>query len=165
MKEKLRDKLAKLKLFALDVDGVLTDGSLYYTDEGNESRAFNVKDGLGLVRILDAGIEVAIISARDSLAVEKRAKELGITRIKQGVEKKSEIFSALCIELNLSHGECAYMGDDLPDLDTMKLAGIGLTVSDAAPEILEMADWTSRNPGGKGAVREACDMILQAINS
>ena len=165
MKEILREKLANLKLFALDVDGVLTDGSLYYSDNGNESKAFNVKDGLGLVRILDAGIEVAIISARDSLMVEKRAKELGITRVKQGVEKKSEVFSNLCIELDLSHSECAYMGDDLPDLDTMKLAGVGLAVSDAAPEILEVADWTSRNPGGKGAVREACDMILQSINS
>ena len=165
MNENLKIKLSIIKLLALDVDGVLTDGMIYYSERSGETKAFNVKDGEGLKQLLRADIKIAIISARNSPVVEKRAEELGIIEVEQGVKNKFETLKKLCDKMGINPNECAYMGDDLPDVEAMTLAGIRLTVSDAAPEIIDMADWISKKPGGKGAVREACETILLSINN
>ena len=163
MNEQLGEKFSKLKLLALDVDGVLTDGKIFYSENGEELKAFNVKDGLGLKQLLRAGIEIAIITARNSKSVEKRSEELGIQRIKQGVKNKRHALTKLCDELKIRIDECAFMGDDLPDIEAMACAGVSMTVADAAPEVIDLADWISSRSGGQGAVREACDMILRYI--
>ena len=159
MDEKLKTKLSNLKLLALDVDGVLTDGKLFYSENGQELKAFDVKDGLGLKQLIDAGLEIAIITSRNSIAVEKRAEELGIRQVRQGVKNKLDALIEVCRELNIEINECAYMGDDLPDFEVMTGAGISLTVADAATEIIDLADWVSSRPGGHGAVREILSLI------
>lgn len=153
---------ARLQLLALDVDGVLTDGSIYYGDGGRELKAFNIKDGLGIKLLQRAGIAVAIITGRQSDIVERRARELGIADIIQGREDKLTALNALCEAKNLALDQCAYMGDDLPDLAAVVAAGLGLTVSDASEAVRRVADWVSEAPGGRGAVREACEAILEA---
>ena len=163
MDEKLKTKLSKLKLLALDVDGVLTDGKLFYSENGQELKAFDVKDGLGLKQLIDTGIDIAIITSRNSIAVEKRAEELGIRQVRQGVKNKLDALIDVCRELNIEINECAYMGDDLPDFEVMTGAGISLTVADAATEIIDLADWVSSRPGGHGAVREICEIILRNL--
>ena len=165
MDKELETKLSKVKLLALDVDGVLTDGKLFYSENGQEFKAFDVKDGLGLKQLIDAGIDIAIITSRDSIAVEKRAEELGIKQIKQGVKNKLDALIKVCRELKIEINECAYMGDDLPDYEVMAGAGISLTVADAATEIIDLADWVSSRPGGRGAVREICEIILKSLEN
>ena len=165
MDEKLKTKLSNVKLLALDVDGVLTDGKLFYSENGQEFKAFDVKDGLGLKQLIDAGIDIAIITSRNSIAVEKRAEELGIKQIKQGVKNKLDALINICVELKIEINECAYMGDDLPDYEVMAGAGISLTVADAAAEIIDLADWVSSRPGGQGAVREICEIILKSLEN
>ena len=165
MDKELETKLSKVKLLALDVDGVLTDGKLFYSENGEEFKAFDVKDGLGLKQLIDAGIDIAIITSRNSIAVEKRAEELGIKQIKQGVKNKLDALTKICRELKIEIAECAYMGDDLPDYEVMAGAGISLTVADAATEIIDLADWVSSRPGGQGAVREICEIILKSLEN
>ena len=165
MEEKLKAKLSKLKLLALDVDGVLTDGKLFYSENGQEYKAFDVKDGFGLKQLVDAGIDIAIISSRNSIAVEKRAEELGIQQVRQGVKNKLDALIKVCRELKIEINESAYMGDDLPDFEVMAGAGISLTVADAATEIIDLADWVSSRPGGQGAVREICEIILRCLET
>ena len=165
MNEKLKTKFSNLKLLALDVDGVLTDGKLFYSENEQEFKVFDVKDGLGLKRLIDAGINIAIITSRNSKAVEKRAAELGIRQIRQGVKNKLKALIQVCRELKIEINECAYMGDDLPDLEAMANAGISLTVADAAAEIVDLADWVSSRPGGQGAVREICEIILRSLET
>ena len=164
MDEKLKTKLSKLKLLALDVDGVLTDGKLFYSENGQEFKAFDVKDGLGLKQLIGAGIDIAIISSRNSIAVEKRAGELGIRHVRQAVRNKLHALIEVCHELKIEINECAYMGDDLPDFEVMTGAGISLAVADAATEIVDLADWVSSRPGGQGAVREICEIILRSLD-
>jgi len=165
MDEKLKTKLSNVKLLALDVDGVLTDGKLFYSENGQEFKTFDVKDGLGLKRLIDAGIYIAIITSRNSIAVEKRAEELGIKQIKQGVKNKLDALIKICRELEIEISECAYMGDDLPDYEVMASVGVSLTVADAATEIIDLADWVSSRPGGRGAVREICEIILKSLEN
>jgi len=165
MEEKLKAKLSKLKLLALDVDGVLTDGKLFYSENGQEYKAFDVKDGFGLKQLVDAGIDIAIISSRNSIAVEKRAEELGIQQVRQGVKNKLDALIKVCRELKIEINESAYMGDDLPDFEVMAGAGISLTVADAATEIIDLADWVSSRRGGQGAVREICEIILRCLET
>lgn len=155
-------RAATIKLLVLDVDGVLTDGRLYYGNAGEELKAFNIKDGLGIKMLQRAGVAVAIITGRSSQIVARRAGELGITEIVQGREDKRQALEELCIKLGLSPGDCAYMGDDLPDLAAIAAAGIGMTVADAAAAVARVADWQSTAEGGAGAVREACEFILDA---
>ena len=150
----------QLKLLALDVDGVLTDGRIYYDSAGGEFKAFNIKDGLGIKLLQRDGVEVAIITGRESPMVTRRATELGITAIIQGREDKLSALESLCADKNITLAKCAYMGDDLPDLAAIRAAGLGLTVSDAANPVREAADWVASLAGGTGAVREACEMIL-----
>ncbi len=158
--ESLRDIARQLRLLALDVDGVLTDGSIYYGNNGEELKAFNIKDGLGIKLLQRSGIEVAIITGRSSKVVARRARELGIERVVQGREDKRVALAQLCEELQLQPGQCAYMGDDLPDLGAIIDAGLGMTVADACQAVAEAAQWRSSLPGGAGAVREAAEFIL-----
>lgn len=156
------EQAVRLKILVLDVDGVLTDGRITYSSSGEELKAFNIKDGLGIKLVQRAGIRVAIITGRRSTIVERRARELGIEHLVQGRDDKLKALEELCGELELELSECAYMGDDLPDLGAIMAAGIGLTVADAAGTVLNAADWQSTHPGGHGAVREACEALLKA---
>ncbi len=153
---------SRLRLLVLDVDGVLTDGRIVYGNDGEELKAFSIKDGLGIKLAQRAGLQVAIITGRNSQIVARRAAELGITLVVQGREDKLVALRELCDSLGITITECAYMGDDLPDLAAIRAAGLGLTVSDAVAAVLDAADWVSALPGGTGAVREACEMILAA---
>lgn len=154
--------LAKnIRLLALDVDGVLSDGRVIYASDGSELKAFNIKDGLGIKLLQRAGITVAIITGRQSAVVGRRAAELGIAHLVEGREDKLTALNELREHLNLSLAECAYMGDDLPDLGAIGAAGLGLTVADAVAEVRAVADWCSSANGGAGAVREACEWLLQ----
>ncbi|MBM70350.1 MAG: phenylphosphate carboxylase subunit delta [Haliea sp.] len=151
-----------IRLLALDVDGVLSDGRVTYASDGSELKSFNIKDGLGIKLLQRCGIRVAIITGRRSDMVARRATELGIADLYEGREDKLSALQELGEHLGLTLSECAYMGDDLPDLGAICAAGIGMTVSDAVPEVRAAADWCSRAPGGAGAVREAAEWLLQA---
>ncbi len=153
---------ATVRLLALDVDGVLTDGSIYYGNDGEELKAFSIKDGLGIKLLQKAGVEVAIITGRQSEIVARRARELGISDIIQGREDKRVALLELCQMKSLQLSDCAYMGDDLPDLGAILSAGLGMTVADASPAVAAAADWQSSFGGGRGAVREACEHLLEA---
>ncbi|MEQ8264371.1 HAD-IIIA family hydrolase [Pseudohaliea sp.] len=159
-----RTRASALRLLALDVDGVLTDGRLYYGNDGEELKAFNIKDGLGLKLLQQAGIAVAIITGRRSQIVQRRATELGIAHVVQGREDKRVALEELCAGLGLTLAQCAYMGDDLPDLGALRAAAIGLAPADAVDAVAEAADWQSRYPGGGGCVREACEQLLHAMD-
>lgn len=158
--DELRSRLSKVKLLALDVDGVLTDGGLYYTDEGEEFKKFNVKDGLGIKLLITSGIEVAIISASTSTSVLHRSKKLGINHAFIGVEDKLLILTSLCKKLNITLDQVAYMGDDLNDIMVLQAVGCALTVADATEANKVLAVYITNLPGGHGAVREICDCFL-----
>ena len=156
-------RLAGVLLLVCDVDGVLTDGRLDYGPEGEgERKHFHVRDGLGLRRLLEAGIHVAWITARGGPAVERRAKELGIQHLVQKSGNKAEVMAELAAKLGVTHEAIAYVGDDLVDRDAMKAAGIAIAPSDAHAEIRAIAHWVTSIGGGRGAVREICDAILHA---
>ncbi len=156
----IEQKARAIRLLALDVDGVLTDGCIYYGNQGEELKAFNIKDGLGIKLLQHAGIEVAIITGRKSEIVARRARELGIATVVQGREDKHQALLELCRKRGVSLDECAYMGDDLPDLAAVMACGLGLTVADGSHSVRQAADWQSTRNGGCGAVREACEFIL-----
>lgn len=156
------NRAALIRLLALDVDGVLTNGLIYYGNSGEELKAFNIKDGLGIKLLQDAGVRVAIITGRQSEIVARRARELGIADVVQGREDKRQALLELCQRNGLDIEQCAYMGDDLPDLGAIVSAGLGMTVADACTAVQGAADWISRYNGGCGAVREACEFILSA---
>lgn len=153
-----------LQLLALDVDGVLSDGRLYYTDQGEEFKSFNIRDGLGIKLLQRAGIIVAIITGRTSAMVAKRAAELGIAHVIQGREDKLEALQDLCRNLQIDLSNVAYMGDDLPDREAIMAVGLGATVADAASDVAAIADWQSKLPGGQGAVRELAETWLRSLN-
>ncbi|HEY9751190.1 MAG TPA: HAD-IIIA family hydrolase [Allocoleopsis sp.] len=157
----LAARLAQVRLLALDVDGVLTDGGLYYTESGEVLRRFNIKDGQGLKLLMQAGIEVAIITAKSSLSTLQRMKDLGIAHTYQGVEDKLAILKELCEKLGLSLSQVAYAGDDVNDLEVMHSVGCPLTVADAMPANQACALYVTQLPGGQGAVREICTLLLQ----
>ena len=152
----------RIKLLILDVDGVMTDGRIIITDRGEEIKCFNVKDGQGLKLLMNAGIEVAIITGRRSNVVEFRAKELGIRELFQGVKDKGTICNELIQRKKLKREEVCCMGDDISDLPVFKQAGITVAVADAVAEVRYAANFVTRNRGGNGAVREVCELILKA---
>jgi 3-deoxy-D-manno-octulosonate 8-phosphate phosphatase (KDO 8-P phosphatase) len=162
MTEDLRAVARRIRLLALDVDGVLTDGRIHYSGEGEEMKSFSILDGLGIKLARRCGIQVAIITARRSVAVERRARELGIDHCLQGREDKLEALRELLGTTGLTLAQTAYMGDDLPDLRAILAVGLGMTVANASSEVARRAAWQSRARGGDGAVREACEMLLQA---
>ncbi|MFN6964863.1 MAG: KdsC family phosphatase [Pyrinomonadaceae bacterium] len=156
----LAEKARSVTLLVLDCDGVLTDGRLYYGVSGEELKVFDVRDGLGLVRWHSVGGITAIISGRNSPIVKTRFEPLGVSRILQGNEDKEPLFSRLVEDLDLSWEQVAYMGDDLPDLAPMRLAGLSAAPKDARPEVLEKADYVANVGGGRGAVRELIELLL-----
>lgn len=158
----LQLRLSKVKLLALDVDGVLTDGGLYYTESGEELKKFNVKDGMGIKLLMRSDIEVAIISANSSSATIHRAKKLGIKHCFIGIENKLDVLNNLCDRLNISLEEVAYVGDDINDIPILQSVGSPMTVADAMAENMKHVIYTTRTLGGRGAIREICELILQA---
>jgi len=155
-----RAKAVKLMIF--DVDGVMTDGTLYYSERGEELKAFNIRDGLGVKLLKQYGVEAALITARSSRAIELRAADLGIAHLYQGAEDKRGAYAALLAQLGLGSRESGYMGDDLLDLPLLTRCGFAATVP-AAPEALQSrAHYVTRARGGHGAVREVCEFILRA---
>jgi len=146
----------------LDVDGVLTDGGLYYGASGEETKRFDVQDGLAMVEARRAGLTLAILSGRSSAAVARRMEELGISEVHQGVGDKDAVLTALMRRLGLDPADVAMMGDDLPDLPFMKRAGLALAPVNAVPEVRKAAHWVSRRSGGAGAVRDALELLLKA---
>jgi 3-deoxy-D-manno-octulosonate 8-phosphate phosphatase (KDO 8-P phosphatase) len=155
-------RAAKIRLAAFDVDGTLTDGRLWYSESGHETKVFHVHDGLGLKRLQANGVQVAIISARISHPVALRAEELDITHVYQGHGDKRDCLQQILEALNLQPEEAAFVGDDLPDIPPMRVAGLAVAVANAHPWVVEQAHWQTRLAGGQGAVREVCDLILHA---
>jgi 3-deoxy-D-manno-octulosonate 8-phosphate phosphatase (KDO 8-P phosphatase) len=155
-------RAAKIRLAAFDVDGTLTDGRLWYSESGHETKVFHVHDGLGLKRLQAHGIHVAIISARISHPLALRAEELDITHVYQGQSDKRECLRQIIEALNLQPEEAAFVGDDLPDLPAMSVCGLAVAVANAHPWVVERSHWQTQLGGGMGAVREVCDVILHA---
>ena len=157
----VNERLKNIKLLLLDVDGVLTDGRIIFDSNGTESKFFNVKDGHGIKMLQRHGIEVGIITGRTSVVVDFRARELGITLLYQGALKKLESYNDVKRKTGLEDFQIAYMGDDIIDVPVMRRVGFSAAPPDALPEVLAVADFVSVNGGGKGAVREVCDLILK----
>jgi len=154
--------LKPIKLLILDVDGVLTDGRIIYNDKGEETKAFDVKDGLGIRLILDMGIQVSIITGRYSKAMQYRCKDLGISSIFEGVSDKATVLNTLIKQTGFMSKQMAAIGDDLPDIPLMKTVGCAIAVADAHEMVRRHADIVTLAKGGYGAVREVCEGILKA---
>ena len=160
----LRLKAQKIKLVAFDVDGVMTDGSLTFLEDGREIKTYNSKDGQGVVMLNKAGFKTAIITARDNGTVVHRAEVLGITKLFKGQKNKVKALDELCAEFNVQYDEVAYMGDDFPDLCVIERVGLSCAPKDAIDEVKNAASIISNYGGGRGAVREFCNFILKANN-
>ena len=159
----LKAKASKIKMVAFDVDGVMTDGSLTFDENGVEYKTFNAKDGQGIVNLKNAGIITAIITARENGTVKHRFENLGMTRLFQGQKDKLKAMKQLLEDYNLNFSQVAYMGDDLPDIPVIKEVGLGCCPNDAVDEVKEVATFISTKNGGRGAVREMCDLIYKNL--
>lgn len=160
-REDIAAKIKLVRLLILDVDGIMTDGSIVYDNEGGETKTFNVRDGHGIKLMMKAGLSLALITARSSRAVSRRADELGITLVYQGTSDKLSAFKEILEETSLEQGQTAYMGDDIIDIPVLKRVGFSVTVPDAANEVKERVDYITEKRGGRGAVREVVEMILK----
>ncbi|MGD8345769.1 MAG: HAD hydrolase family protein [Lysobacterales bacterium] len=158
----LMRRAARIRLLALDVDGVLTDGRLHYDNAGNESKSFSTRDGLGLRLLSMQGVELALITARSSGIVSRRAAELGIEHLYQGSVNKLDAFHELLSETGLDAEQVCYAGDDWLDIPVLDRAGLAVTVADGDPVVKRRVHYVTERPGGHGAVREICDLILAA---
>lgn len=158
----LIEKAKKIQCVICDVDGVLTDGRLYLDNFGNEQKAFNVQDGMGLKLLMSAGIEVAVITTARAPLVDLRMKQLNIRHYFKGQLEKETAYETLKSQLQLPDHAFAYIGDDLPDLPILKRVGLSVAVANAVPQVKEVALWTTQFSGGMGAVREVCDFILNS---
>jgi 3-deoxy-D-manno-octulosonate 8-phosphate phosphatase (KDO 8-P phosphatase) len=154
--------LARVRLLVLDVDGVLTDGRLFYGPKGEALKAFHVRDGHGIKEVTNAGVTVAIISGRRSAAVARRAAELGIRHVVQGANDKMAALRKLARARRVELDACCCVGDDTPDVPVLESCGVGIAVADAHPDALAAADLVTQTAGGHGAVREVCDWLLAA---
>ena len=159
-----RSTAMQIRLLLLDCDGVLTDGRLFYGDSGESLKVFDVQDGLGIVQWHRDGNYSGIISGRSSPIVERRAAELGIRFVIQGVTDKLWAARTICDEVGLGFSETAYVGDDLPDIELIKSVGFGVATSNAVDEVKIAAKFTTKRPGGRGAVREVIDMLIASRN-
>ena len=162
MDDEISRKAAAIELIVFDVDGVLTDGRLCFGADGGEIKCFNVKDGYGICLLHQYGIKVAVASARDSGIVAERMTELGVEHVYQGCRDKAAVLDALLVRFDLDAKQAAFMGDDAIDLPAMERAGLALAPADAHREVLRRADWTASLKAGRGAAREACDLLLDA---
>ena len=160
--EYITEAARKIRLLLLDVDGVLTDGRLYYSEDGSEAKAFHIHDGLGIKLLQRNGIEVGIITGRSSQLLARRAAELGIDLVVQGREDKLTALNELLLQRDCQLEEIAYAGDDLPDLAAIRAVGLGIAVANANRHVAEHAKWQTAAAGGSGAVREIAELILAA---
>ena len=159
--EELKSRIRKIRLLILDVDGVLTDGRIIIDDAGQESKHFDVKDGHGLKLIMRYGIDVVLLTGRSSAVVTHRAADLGIREVYQGILNKIDFFIQFIEKRGINPEEVAYIGDDVVDIPILKRVGFSIAVQDAADEVKEKVDHITGKPGGRGAVRETCDLILK----
>jgi 3-deoxy-D-manno-octulosonate 8-phosphate phosphatase (KDO 8-P phosphatase) len=159
--EQIRERAARVKLLVLDVDGVLTDGRIIMDHEGREIKAFDVRDGHGIKLLREAGIEVAVLTGRSSPVVQHRADDLGIPWVQQGVSDKIAAYEEIAQKTGISDGETCFIGDDLVDIPLLKRVGVPIVVADGAHEAKEYALYVTQSPGGRGAVREVSDLLLQ----
>lgn len=162
MKKSLREKLQLIKILIMDVDGVMTDGRIIINDDGRETKNFDVRDGHGIKLVQRYGIEVALLTGRQSEVVKHRANELGITEVHQKIFNKKEVFAEILQKNNLSSSQAAFIGDDIIDIPVLKEAGFSVAVADALDIVKKTADYVTKKKGGRGAVREVCEMLLQA---
>lgn len=162
LQTELTVRCAAIRLAIFDVDGVMTDGKLYLGSDGSEIKTMHVRDGLGLKRLMAAGITPAVISGRASAMVARRMAELGVEHVFLASDDKIRDYQSLLATLAVSDDQVAMMGDDLPDLDLMQRAGVAFAVANAVPEVIQAADWVSHRNGGEGAVREACELLISA---
>ncbi|MGD2079937.1 MAG: HAD-IIIA family hydrolase [Nitrospirota bacterium] len=162
MDDRVKAAAGRVRLLIVDVDGVLTDGRIVLDNHGNELKFFHVRDGHGLKLLQRAGIEVAIVTGRESAVVERRAAELGIRLVHQGSKRKVEAYESILRETGLGEEEVAYVGDDIVDVPVMRRAGFSAAVADAEEYVKEAAMYVTERPGGRGAVREITDLILKA---
>ena len=160
----VRNKARAIKLLLLDVDGVLTDGRIILDDRGVESKHFDVRDGQGIVLLMRAGIEVGLITARNSKAVRYRAKELGLRIARQGIQNKATTYGEIRRQSGLADTQIAYIGDDIGDVEILRRVGLAVTVKDGWEEIFRSVDYVTERPGGRGAVREVAELLLKAQN-
>lgn len=160
--QNILEKASKVKLVIFDVDGVLTTGNLNYRPDGTESKTFNVYDGMGLRMLLKSGVDIAIITARQSEVVAKRMRDLEIKYVYQGCNDKVVPYEELKEKLNCNDEQIAYVGDDLPDLPLLRRVGLGITVPNAPTIMQEYATMVTKTKGGRGAAREVCEIIMQA---
>ena len=158
----INEKAARVRLLIFDVDGVLTDGSLFVGDDGQEYKAFNSRDGHGIKMLLKYGVEIAIITGRTSQVVEHRMANLGITHIYQGKLDKLPAYEELREKLGISAEETAYVGDDVVDLPVMRRVGLAIAVQDAHPLVRQHSHWQTPSAGGRGAARDVCEMLMEA---
>lgn len=158
----LIEQAKSIHLLALDVDGVLTDGRLYFADDGQEMKSFHSRDGLGLKTLMRFGIEVALITARRSRLLERRSKQLNIKYLYQGRDDKLAAYEDVRTKLELDHDQVCYIGDDLLDLPVLRRVGLSVTVPGASAAVRERVHWVTEHEGGYGAVREVCDLLLRA---
>ena len=157
----LERKCQQIQLILSDVDGVLTDGSLLYDNQGVESKLFHARDGLGIKLWQQAGCQFGLVTGRSSQIVRMRAAELDITLVRQSASEKLDVVRDILEQLQLSFEQLCYIGDDLPDVPPMRKAGLGVAVADAVPEVLDTADYVTQLHGGRGAVRETIELILK----
>jgi 3-deoxy-D-manno-octulosonate 8-phosphate phosphatase (KDO 8-P phosphatase) len=162
MKKSIKEKLQRIRLLILDVDGVMTDGRIIMDDAGREIKNFNVRDGHGIKILQRCGVKVAILTGRKSKVVEHRAKDLEIKEVYQKVYNKKEVFEKILIKDKLSADTVAFIGDDIVDVPVLKRVGFSVAVADALDVVKKSVDYVAKNKGGNGAVREICEMILQA---
>ena len=155
-----RPRWRGVRALIMDVDGVLTDGGLYYTEQGDELKRFDVRDGQGLVLLRQAGILTAIVTGKRTALVARRAEELGIAEVHQGVTDKGATVTDLLARHGLARAAACYVGDDVNDLPALRVAGIGVAVADAVAVVRRAAHYVTRASGGRGAIREVCDLIL-----
>jgi len=158
----LVERASDVRLLVLDVDGVLTDGRLYFSGRGEDLKCFHVRDGAGIVQVLRAGLQIAVISGRQSRAVEQRMSELGVTWVRQGVQDKLAALHELLDILGLGPQAVASVGDDTPDLPLFETARLAVAVADAHPSVKARAHFITQATGGQGAVREVCDLLLES---
>jgi len=157
----LMEKLKKIKLFITDCDGVLTDGGMYYSENGDELKKFNTKDGMGLSLLKKLGIRLAIITGEDVQIVRNRANKMRIDDVFCGIKNKLEVLNILLEKYNLTYEEVSYVGDDINDLEVMKRVGVAFSVNDAMDQVKEVADYVTKKNGGNGAIREICELFLK----
>ncbi len=158
----LHEKIKPVRVLILDVDGVLTDGGIIIDDSGQETKRFDVRDGHGLKMLMRYAVEVIFLTGRNSRVVDHRAKDIGVSEVYQGVRNKREVFEKIIKEKNILPAQVAFVGDDVVDVSVLRRVGFSATVADAADDVKDIVDYVAKKNGGRGAVREICELVLQA---